>query len=280
MPNTDTPSQKPTQRPLAIITGASSGIGWSYAQEFARRGYDLSLCARRLNRLEELKQDLAKYKVDIHIKKVDLLERNQRSDFFNEVKREFPNHFSSTTSAETILVNNAGFGTVSKFSEVEIEKERNMITLNCEALVELSYLAFMEMKKLKKGTIINVASIAAYPPMCYMTTYGATKAFVRSFSLALLAEAKQFGVHVMTHCPGPTQSEFHIVSGLSQKMDHIPSMTSLEVVKQAINSAEKRRSVCINGVGNKFLSLIGKIFPGALASQVVEKILRAEVSKK
>ena len=152
---------------------------------------------------------------------MDLINAAERVEFFQQATKD---------RIPTLLINNAGFGTVSRFSEVDINRELDMISLNCQALVDLSHRAYQSMKDRGSGSIVNVASIAAYQPVTFMTTYAATKAFVHNFSLALNAEAKEHGVHVMSHCPGPTESEFHLVSGLDSKLDKLSVMTAEEVV--------------------------------------------------
>jgi len=254
---------------LAIITGASAGIGLVYAEELARKGFDLALCARRLDRLENLKEELeAKYKVQVYVESVDLLDKKARREFFKR---------AAGMSSVKMLVNNAGFGTVSRFASTNVDRELDMITLNCQALVDLSHMAFEKMREQGFGSIINVASIAAHQPITFMTTYAATKAFVHSFSQALAAEAAEHGVHVMSHCPGPTESEFHLVSGLSEKMDHLPSMTALEVVREALQAGEREKWVCINGLRNKFLAFTGKVTPGPIAARISRKVLSENV---
>jgi short-subunit dehydrogenase len=141
-------------------------------------------------------------------------------------------------------------------------------------------MAFADMREQRSGSIINVASIAAHQPITYMTTYAATKAFVHSFSQALAAEAKDFNVQVMSHCPGPTESEFHLVSGLSEKMNHLPSMTALEVVREALQADKRKIWVCINGLKNKFLAFTGKVTPGPIAARITKKVLYQNVNSK
>ncbi len=257
---------------LAIVTGASAGIGLVYAQELARQGYSLALCARRVDNLEKLKEELESlYGVQVYTEKVDLLDKAARRRFYQRATKD---------SKPQLLVNNAGFGSVSKFAETNIERELDMVSLNCQALLDLSHMTFADMREQRSGSIINVASIAAHQPITYMTTYAATKAFVHSFSQALAAEAQDFNVHVMSHCPGPTESEFHLVSGLPEKMNHLPSMTALEVVRQALQAQKGQNWVCINGLKNKFLALTGKVTPGPIAARITKRVLAENVNSK
>ncbi len=187
----------------AIITGASSGIGREMALLLAKKGYSLILAARRKDRLEQLKTHLNKhYSVEIKTAVCDLSDRQSCLDFCKKY-RNYPIE---------ILINNAGFGKIGYITETPLESQLSMIDTNITALHILShYFA----KRMKKGYILNVASIAGFQPSALLATYGATKAYVAQFSMALRFELKKQHkyISVTTLCPGPVATEFDAVAG-------------------------------------------------------------------
>ncbi len=173
---------------VALITGASAGLGEQFAQLFARDGFDLILTARGLPRLEAVAQRLAHHKVKVHLISEDLSQPGGARRLFAAVQER--------GLAVHTLVNNAGFGSFGDFLDLPLEKEVEMLNLNCVALLELSHLFGAQMRAHKEGRILNVASTAAFQPGPYMATYYATKAFVLSFSEGLAHELRDSGVTV------------------------------------------------------------------------------------
>src|SRR5260221_7684573 len=184
-----------------LITGASSGIGEVFARKLAARGHNLLLVARSEDKLISLCNDLGRNQ-SIHAQYVamDLSEADASARLFEETqKRGLEIDF---------LINNAGFGSMGDFSDLELARELNMIDLNVRSLVDLTHRFLGPMRARKRGSIINVASTAGFQAVPFMATYAATKAFVLSFSEALWEENRPYGVKVMALCPGVTDTNF------------------------------------------------------------------------
>jgi len=185
----------------ALITGASSGIGAAMATALAARGADVVLVARRADRLTELAQRLeADYGVRAHAISRDLIKDGAAAELAAEV--------ASLGLTIDVLVNNAGFATRSSFVTEDAARVSDEIALNVTALVELTHAFLPGMVQRHFGAVINVASTAAFQPLPVMAVYGATKAFVLSFTEALWGELEGSGVKALTLCPGATDTEF------------------------------------------------------------------------
>src|SRR5579875_424389 len=217
--------------PTALITGASSGLGEQFAYALARRRYGLVLTARRAERLNAVAETSRKLGAEIATAiPVDLARRDAPREIFQRVQ-EAKTHVD-------YLVNNAGFGTNGRFHELRIERELEEIDLNVTALVAMTRLFLPAMVERRAGTIINVASTAAFQAVPYMATYAATKAFVLNFTEALAGELAGTGVRVSALCPGPVRTEFQAVAG--QTSERMPSFVYLDaetVVAQGIAAA-------------------------------------------
>ena len=255
---------------FALITGASSGIGEVYARQLVSKYQTLALVARREDRLHALKDELSSLAQNIHIIKADLTNQDDLNRMCSEVEK---------IGCPDLIVNNAGYGSVGAFENREKNNQRMMVRLNSESLMEITLHFIPGMLKRGSGGVINVASIAGFVPIPYMATYAATKAFVHSFSMSLYAETRARGVHIMSHCPGPTKSEFHIISGLSEKMSYLPSAETDTVVREAIECFEAKKPVCVNGKMNKFLSALTKLIPWPLTARLVRYIMRKEENR-
>jgi uncharacterized protein len=189
-----------TTRPVALVTGASAGLGEQFAHLFARDGYDVILVARSAPRLEPLAERLRVHKITTHVMPADLSLPGAASKLYEQVKAK--------RLQVSCLVNNAGYGSTGAFLDLPLEKELEMVQLNCTALMELCHRFGADMRARKEGKILNIASTAAFQPGPYMATYYATKAFVLSFSEAFAHELRGTGVTVTCHCPGATATEF------------------------------------------------------------------------
>ena len=222
-----------------VITGASSGIGAAFARKLAARGRNVLLVARSEDNLITMCNELGRASgVRAHYIAMDLLQPDAAAQLFEETQRR--------GLLVEMLVNNAGFGSMSDFSELDLARELEMIDLNVKSLVELTHRFLKPMRDRKQGTIINVASTAGFQPVPYMATYAATKAFVLSFSQALWEENRQHGVHVMALCPGVTDTNFFAAS----KMDRPPLrtiQTAEEVVDTALRALAHRKSSVVSG---------------------------------
>lgn len=194
---------------IALITGASSGIGKEFAHIHAENGGDLVIVARNENRLQELKSELeTKYKVKVIVISKDLSQPTAAQELYDEVKKE----------GITIdyLINNAGFGGLGKFHERDLTKDLTMIQLNVTTLTALTHLFLQDFTKRNNGKIMNVSSTASLLPGPLQAVYFATKAFVASFSNAIAEELRDTNITVTNLMPGATATEFAKVSGMDK----------------------------------------------------------------
>ncbi len=193
-------------RKVALITGASAGLGEQFARCFARDGHDVILVARGAARLEALAVELEKdHGVKAHVIPVDLGRPGAPAELFEAVRAK--------GLQVDFLVNNAGFGSAGPFLDQDLAREAEMVEVNCTALLKLTHLFARPMRERRSGRILNIASTAGFQPGPYMATYYATKAFVVSLSEALSHELKGTGVTVTCYCPGATQTEFALRAG-------------------------------------------------------------------
>lgn len=193
---------------VALITGASSGIGLELAKIHASKGGDLVLVARRKEELERLSEELrSKFNIQTVVIPADLMEPHASVEVYNKVKE--------LGIEVDILINNAGLGGYGNFHERELKKELDMIQLNITALTELTHLIVQDMLRRKKGKILNTASTAGMLPGPLQTVYYATKAYVLSFSQGISHELTKHGITVTALCPGPVQTGFEKEAGMA-----------------------------------------------------------------
>ncbi|HUY20695.1 MAG TPA: SDR family oxidoreductase [Candidatus Binataceae bacterium] len=252
----------------AMVTGASAGIGEEFAYALARERYDLVLVARREARLAavaEKARSLGSGKV-LTIA-ADLSRRETPGEIHRQLEQQ--------NLAIDYLVNNAGFGTRGRFSQLPLERELEEIDLNVGALAALTRLFAPAMIARRHGTIINVASTAGFQPLPYMATYAATKAYVISFSLAMAAELRGTGVTILALCPGPTHSEFHAVAGTGDaRLPDFMFMDAKTVAVQGIAAARRGKSLHVNGALNLVLAESARLSPRRLVTRIVAKFYR------
>src|SRR5258706_13835100 len=192
-------------RPVALITGASSGIGLDLAKLFAQGGHDLVLVARNEEALGAVALECEKSGVKAHVLAKDLSDPAAAQEIFDEL--------AGRQIEVDVLVNNAGFGTHGMFVRTKLDEEVGMIQVNIVALIQLTRLFLPQMVSRKSGKIMNVASMAGFAPGPYMSVYYATKAFVLSHSIALAQEVKKSGVIISALCPGPRKTGFQRRAG-------------------------------------------------------------------
>jgi len=251
----------------ALITGASSGIGEAFARELAKRGTHLVLVARRKDKLHKLATELmGQYQIEVDVLPIDLASIQGAYQLYIEVQK--------LSRSIDILINNAGFGVSGKLQETSLEKNQDLILLNVLSVSNLTQLFLPEIIKKKNGMIINVASTASLQPTPYMSTYGASKAFVLSFTEALWAEYHQEGIHILALCPGPVDTEFFKVMGgdeaLLLKRDNPQS-----VVKAALEGISQDKSYIIPGPKrNYWLTHLSRFVPRKMVAKISERILR------
>lgn len=254
---------------LALITGASSGLGVEFARLFAQDGCDVLLVARRRGPLEELAKELAlAHGIAAYPLVVDLAEPTAPQRLFDELEnRKFTVDF---------LVNNAGFGSNGAFLELDLDREVEMVEVNVQALLKLSWLFGRGMRARGSGRILNIASTAGLQPGPYMATYYATKAFVVSFSEALAHELKGSGVTVTAHCPGATATGFAGTAG-NDKTALFQSQkpaTAAVVALHAYRAMQAGAPFAVQGVMNKVGAFGVRLSPRALVRALAASLNR------
>jgi uncharacterized protein len=250
-----------TRRRRALVTGASTGLGAVFATALARQQYDLTIVARSCERLEALAGRLRQScGTAVEVIVADLTQP--------AALRTVEEHVAGDRALE-LLVNNAGFGTTGAFARLDPDQEEAEIRLNVLALVRLTRAALPGMIARGRGAIINVSSLAAFAPGPYDATYGATKAFVNSFTEALHEELCGTGVYVQTLCPGFTYTEFQQRAGVDiTKIPTFAWMTPEAVVDASLSALQRRQVVCVPGLVNRLLALLMGAAPRCLVRRV------------
>ena len=251
-------------KPVALITGASSGIGQELARVFAAHGHELVLVARRQDRLDELAVEIAgSGRLRPTVLTVDLERREGAAKIATEL--------ASRSLEPAFVVNNAGFGLSGAAAALSRDEQLGMIDLNVRALTELS-LMFVDSLSHHRGGILNVASIAAFLPGPGMAVYYATKAYVLSFSEALHRELSGRGVRVTALCPGPVPTEFQARS----QMQPNSAPRSLElppnrVAQIGYDGLMRGKRVVVAGIGNKIAVSFLRFVPNTLLLRLVDQ---------
>ena len=254
-------------KPVALITGASSGIGMALAEVFARHGHEVVLLARRLPQLTTIAERIRADGHPLpHVLAVDLARPNA-TDF---IAREL----SVRHLEPAFLINNAGYGLLGQAHTLDRCDQLAMIDLNCRALTDLS-LRFIEPLARHRGGILNVASIAGFIPGPGMSVYNATKAYVISFSEGLRRELRPKGIRVTALCPGPVQTEFQARAGIRDV--HYPrgfEQRAAAVALQGYRGLMRGRSLVVPGAHNKIIPLLPRFLPRSFIATMVYKRLR------
>jgi uncharacterized protein len=241
-------------QPIALITGASAGLGVDFARELSAKGRRLVLVARRKDRIDALAKELGNSRaVEADLSLPGASDR---------LMADLADHGEHVD----LLVNNAGFGLAGRFAQLDPKRQRQMIDLNCGALVELAHAVLPAMIERRSGAVLNVASTAAFQPGPGMAVYFATKAFVLSFSEALHEEVRKQGIIVSALCPGPTATEFGEVAGWkpagpSSKIFVDMAADSASVVRAGLEGLEKGRAIVVPGVMNKSTAQAHRFLP-------------------
>jgi len=246
---------------IALITGASAGLGVEFARQLSKRGHRLVLAARRRERLESLAKELGNSRAVA----IDLSKANAAAKLIADIE--------AAGEQVEVLVNNAGFGLIGRFAKADARRARQMIDLNVGALIDLCRAVAPRMIERKSGGILNVASTAAFQPGPNMAVYFATKAFVLSFTEALHEELKPHGVHVTCLCPGPTHTEFGEVAGFagSGAFDRV-AMEAPEVVEAGLNALDKNHAVVVPGLLNKVVAASTRFAPRPIVRKIAGSI--------
>jgi len=261
-----------TTTKLAVITGASAGIGREFARQLARRGFSLVLVARRLETLEELAADLAaRYGVETDALSADL----STDDGVAAIAKRL------AEGDVDLLVNSAGFGTIGEFHSLPAERELNEIDLNIKGLVALTHAALGPMVERGSGNVINLASLGAFQPCPYMATYVATKAFILHFSESVYEEVKPLGVTVTALCPGFVPTEFQQASGVDlEEVRTFGLQTPKQVVAAALKGAFAGKAIVVPGALNGIMSQTSRVTPRFLTRRVSGSFFKEQATKK
>lgn len=249
-----------------LITGASSGIGASFARAFAARGANLVLAARSREKLQALSHELSQaHRITATVIPVDLTAPDGPETLYRRTQE--------ANLAVDVLVNNAGFAAHGVFEAIPLERQLEEISLNVSALVEVTHRFLPAMVARGRGAIINVSSTAAFQPVPYMAVYGASKAFVLSFSEALYEENRERGITVLALCPGSTETPFFDVVGAAEA-SFGRRATPEAVVATALAGLERRRSYVVDGLSNRLLAELPRLLPRALAARISGNVTR------
>jgi hypothetical protein len=258
---------KDTARRLAVVTGASSGIGEALARALVRRGEAVLAVARRAERLEAMAADaLSAGHAPLHTLALDLEAEGASQTLAAAARR---------LGVPALLVNNAGFGAYGPFEGADAGRLAAMVRLNCEALVLCTHALLPDLRAAGRATILNVASAAAFQPTPYMAAYGATKAFVLSFTEAIDEELRGGGVRALAFCPGPVDTEFGEVAGVGARFHEVPGRLSAEeAAEAALRQLDEGQAVLVPGGLNKVATTLAQVLPRALVRRAASQVLK------
>jgi len=251
-------------KPVALVTGASAGIGEEFARQLAARGYDLVLVARDRARLEALAKTLeADAGAQCEVLAADLTNAEELA------------RVETRAHSVDLLVNNAGFGTFGQFHALDLDTEVREVQLNVVALMRLTHAAAGAMVERGSGGILNVSSLAGNQPGPLNATYSATKAFVTSFTQSVHEELKGTGVSVTALCPGFTHTEFQ--ERASAPANDVPGFmwqNAPEVAAAGLDGVAKNRAVVIPGAVNKVLGNLAAMTPQGITRRMSGLVMK------
>jgi short-subunit dehydrogenase len=251
----------------ALVTGASSGIGREIAVLLARDGYNLVVVARRRERLEEIAEEFrSRYGVNVTVIPKDLSEPAAAAAIFAET--------CERGATIDILVNNAGFAVYGPYSSTVLTDEAAMLQVNIASLTILTKLFMRGMIERGRGRILNIASTAAFSPLPLASVYGATKAYVLSFSEAIAEELQGTGVTVTALCPGPTATEFAERAQMTDtRLFHRSVMSAAEAAALGYRAMMRGRRVTVTGLANQALVLSVRLSPRQMVAKVAKSMM-------
>jgi len=252
-------------RPLALITGASMGIGADMAREFARSGHDLVLVARTEPKLQELAGELKQLGAESTVIALDLGKPSAAQRLYDAVKAK--------GLAIEALINNAGFGLKGPFIKLSLAEQQEMMHLNMGTLTELCWLFGRDMAERGKGRILNVGSVASFQPGPEFAVYSATKAYVLSFSESLDAELRPKGVNVTALCPGAVHTHFHTRAKNDSKLLLATAMQSPPVAAAAHRALMRRIPVIVPGLLNWLAVFFVRLMPRRMVTWVAYSLV-------
>jgi uncharacterized protein len=248
------------QGSCALITGASAGIGREFARQLASRAGSLVLVARRVERLEELRDELKKRdpNLNVHLRAVDLSQTSEVEELCAWLVRE--------NIAIDLLINNAGLGDRGVFVTSDLQRVKEMLAVNIAALTLLTRALLPGMVEKKRGAILNVSSSAGFLPIGKLAVYAATKAYVTNFSEGIRTELRGSGITVTALCPGPVRTEFDQIarrnSGKRERSGPVFTYVSVEeVVRAGLQAIERDKPLVIPGIVMKVAMLLARLTP-------------------
>lgn len=247
------------ERHTALITGASAGLGATFARVFASEGFDVILTARREERLVDLANEIEeRYGVSAYVIADDLADPGAPERIMAEI--------AARGLDVDALINNAGYGVGETFEDADWQTHLAFMQVLSTSLLHLTHLCLPHMRKQKFGWIVNVASLAGYLPGAQggATLYAPVKAFVVRFTQGLWTELRGSGVHATAVCPGFTYTEFHDAMGAAEMRDRLPSLLWMDaetVARQGFEAVMKDKPVLINGWRNKAIAALARVLP-------------------
>jgi uncharacterized protein len=252
---------------LAVVTGASSGIGAALVRALSARGEPVLAVARRAERLHELSaQALEEGRARVHVLALDLASEGACAALVAETRR---------LGVPWLLANSAGLGAYGRFESSDPARLVAMIRLNCEALAMATLSLLPDLKAAGQAAVLNVASAAGFQPTPFMAAYGATKAFVLSFTEALDEELRETGVRALAFCPGPVDTEFGEVAGFGDRFRDVPGRLSAEAAAaEALGQVDTREVVRVPGTVSKVTTALSRLLPRGLVRRVSGRVLR------
>lgn len=256
---------------IALITGASVGIGRELARIFAENGYDLVLIARNVEQLQTVAAECESVgKIKARVLPKDLSLPNAAQEIFDELKRD--------SVGVDVLVNNAGFGNYGPFADVGLDADLRLLQVNVVALTALTKLFLPEMLARRSGRIMNVASMAAFQAGPLMSTYYASKAYVLHFSEAIASECAGRGVIVSALCPGPVRTEFQARAGIygSRLFKGKAALDARTVALAGYRGLMHGQRIVVPGVSNKFIRQITRLIPRRLTTFIAGKMNKVQ----
>jgi short-subunit dehydrogenase len=254
---------EPSPESIAIVTGASSGIGAELARGLARRGHNVGLVARRRERLEALAEELSG-DVRAEVLEADLEDEAARAALADRV--------DGLGLSVEILCNNAGYGTYGDFVELDRERELAMTRANCEAAIDLAGRWLPGMVERGRGAILNTVSTAGFQPLPGNATYAASKAYILSWTEAVHTEVRGKGVTITALCPGPVKTEFQDISDAHDFADKLPKplwVAPEKVAEKGLRGLEKGKRVVVPGLGNRAGGAMGRFTPHPVLLRVM-----------
>lgn len=254
----------------ALVTGASSGIGAEIARELARRGYGLVLVARRADRLQALADELVESRaMRVEVVVADLADEEERAELVRTIER--------AGLQVDVLVNNAGASTWGPVHEARRAPELTLVRTDVEAVVDLCTMIVPGMVARRSGAVLTTASTAAFQPLPRQASYGAAKAFVLSYSYALRAELRRFGIPVTALCPGPVATGFATAAGTTERalagmLPRAMWMAAREVARAGVDGLARDRAVVVPGLLNRLASLVASATPASVSAGALERV--------